>query len=200
MAATRRPMALEELAEAISIRPDDETWHDCQRRLPNDYTKMIENCGNLVIISDSDHFVQFAHGSVLQFLKHLSQQGDQYHTQFCINMCQADLDATRVCLTYLNLGQLQTQLTTKPQATTKTFLSSPMSQWVPTMTGLHRGGGTVSDFLFNQYLRFGSRDARESDIQNLLLPQPGIQSPIVTCGECELQRQVSKCNSTSRSM
>ncbi len=111
IAAAKRPLTLNELAEAISITPGDTTWSNT--KLVNDVSKFLESCGSCIIVDEELSTVHFAHSSVKRHL--LSQPTDldiQYNVHhYHISSSQADKNLGKIIVTYLNLDVLSTQLT-----------------------------------------------------------------------------------------
>ena len=107
VSAARRPLTLEELREAISIEPGNQTWNTA--RIVNDVRKLLGCCGSLVIVDEEFSTVQFAHSSVKQHLEAFPTQNDisEYH----INTTTADILMGEIVVTYLNLDVLQNMLT-----------------------------------------------------------------------------------------
>lgn len=105
MTAAQRPLTLEELREAVSIKPGETSWDASQ--LVNDMlSTLLDSCGSLVMIEEEDLSVHFVHQSVKQHL--FSESTDsKYH----IRMKDADLYLGDVIVTYLNYNAFDRQLT-----------------------------------------------------------------------------------------
>jgi ankyrin repeat protein len=106
VAASERPLRLEELREALSIEPGETVFN--HHRVINDMRKCMGMCGSLLLIDEEDFTVHFAHHSVKQYLFATSTDPvtQQYHTDPVL----ADLTMGEICVTYLNLNVFDKQL------------------------------------------------------------------------------------------
>lgn len=59
VATSRRPMLLDELREAIAIKPQQQ--NSDLGRLINDISQVVSWCGNLIVMDEEDGAVQFTH-------------------------------------------------------------------------------------------------------------------------------------------
>ncbi|KAK4947542.1 hypothetical protein LTR10_013487 [Elasticomyces elasticus] len=104
--AARRPLTLEELREALSIVPGVTTWQP--DRLINDIERAIPRlCGSLVIVTEDEGTVHFAHHSVKQ---HLISEAQDTTDLLRIQASQAGSYLGDICVTYLNLNVFETQI------------------------------------------------------------------------------------------
>ncbi|KAL9629213.1 MAG: hypothetical protein Q9164_006976 [Protoblastenia rupestris] len=106
IAVAKRPLTLEELREAISITPLQETW-DAQS-LINNMNKAVAYCKNLIFVDEEHHTVHFTHSSVKQYL--LSRAVEESLGHYFVNLERADADAGAVCVTYLNFPVFNKQV------------------------------------------------------------------------------------------
>lgn len=114
MAAAQRPLTLEELREAVSIRPGETSW-DASKIVNDMLRSLLDSCGSLVAIDEEHLTVHFAHHSVKQHLlsEPLCLEMRKYH----INIREADLYLGDVTVIYLNMGIFDRQLA-KAESTT----------------------------------------------------------------------------------
>ena len=106
IAAARRPLTLNELGEAISIKPGETSWE--KTRIVNDVGKCLQSCGSLIVVDEEFSTAHFAHSSVKQYI--LSEQIDLDVQEYHVNPLQADISLGMRVVTYLNLDVLNTQL------------------------------------------------------------------------------------------
>ena len=106
VAATKRPLHLEELQEALAVelgqtsrRPD---------RFINNMFGLPSSCGDLLMIDEEDLLVRFAHPTIKQFF--LSVSSPPSLANFRFNPLQLDNHLGKVCVTYLNFNDFNTQL------------------------------------------------------------------------------------------
>ncbi|ORY61553.1 uncharacterized protein BCR38DRAFT_373468, partial [Pseudomassariella vexata] len=118
IAASKRPLSLSELREAISVeigqpysRPD---------RLYNDMQNIVSWCENLVQIDEEYELVQFAHHTIRQFF--LKESADSHLAKFHFDSKDTNHHIGEICVTYLNFNDFKTTLTRQPKAT---FLGNP---------------------------------------------------------------------------
>ena len=125
----RRPLSLDELAEAISLEPTDTLWAQCRDRFPNSKPRMIQNCGSLLTVAQTEtsQIVQFAHYTVVEFLQSPAATA---HSGFQILIREANIHIGRLCLMYLSLPDFETQITIAPK---KSALEKSPIGWVPRM-------------------------------------------------------------------
>ncbi|KAJ9609751.1 hypothetical protein H2200_006079 [Cladophialophora chaetospira] len=109
--AAKRPLNAEELREAVSVIPGDTTWNP--NKQINDIQKAITSCGSLLLVDEEDMTVRFAHHSVRQYV--IAAAEDAGRPQNLASHSEADLTMGEICITYLNLGIFDTQLTKSGQ-------------------------------------------------------------------------------------
>jgi ankyrin repeat protein len=112
VAATKRPLSLWELREAIAVRPEDIYLN--RDRLINNPDGIANWCNNLVVMDEEEEIVQFAHHSIQQFL--LSESSDQMTKRFHFSHADADFQAGEICVTYLNFNDFERQLALPPKS------------------------------------------------------------------------------------
>ena len=122
VAAAQRPLTLEELREAVSVKPGETTWDTS--KLVNDMLRVLsDSCGSLVAVDEEHLTVHFAHHSVKQHL--LSEPIESDIRKYHINMDEADLYLGDIIVTYLNFGIFDRELT-KTNTTINYTMNSTM--------------------------------------------------------------------------
>ncbi|KAJ9494026.1 hypothetical protein H2202_010454 [Exophiala xenobiotica] len=106
VAASQRPLTLQELREAASVVPGETVWDP--QRLVNDIQRTVNFCGGLLRVDEEHLTVHFAHHSVKQYLlASCSKTSDcGYHMDASI----ADQAVGEICVTYLHFDHLGAQL------------------------------------------------------------------------------------------
>ncbi|KAI6288058.1 hypothetical protein MCOR27_001082 [Pyricularia oryzae] len=106
VAASKRPLSLEELREALAIYIGQQyTERD---RFYNDMENIASWCGNLVQIDEESKLVQFAHSAVKAFL---SEESSVHNLRgFHLNLRDIDHRLGELCVTYLDLNDFKTTL------------------------------------------------------------------------------------------
>ena len=109
VAVAERPLELEELREVLAVEPGELTLNASD--LVNDISKTLrQSGGSLLTVDEEDSRVSFVHESVRQFFtKEIGE--DSNHSEYRIELEKADLDLGLRCITYLNMGVFNTQLT-----------------------------------------------------------------------------------------
>lgn len=107
VAAAQRPLTLEELREAISVKPGEKSW-DTSKMVNDMFRSLLESCGSLVIVDEERLTIHFAHQSVKQHL--LSGPMDLDMKKYHISMKEADLCMGNIIVTYLNFGIFDREL------------------------------------------------------------------------------------------
>lgn len=97
---------MNELREALSVAPGDTNWKSHNQ--VNDIHHALTCCESLVIVAEEERTVHFVHQSVVQFL--LDQRSPSKALHF--DLAQASLGLGEVCLTYLNYGIFDQDLST----------------------------------------------------------------------------------------
>ena len=98
LAVAKRPLKVEELRTALSLKVGRTTNSDPLDSIENLEYSAVRMCGALVEITD-DGNLQFIHASVKEFLVQQAQENPSNF--FNIDMSQAHLTAARLCLSYL---------------------------------------------------------------------------------------------------
>ena len=106
VSVAKRPLTVEELREALGIRPLQEAWDDSA--FINDMKKAMACCGNLVFIEEEQQTVRFTHSSVKQYL--LSSAVQESFSKYHVDLTKADENAGAICVTYLNLPVFDRQV------------------------------------------------------------------------------------------
>ncbi|XTI86076.1 hypothetical protein V2W45_1230593 [Cenococcum geophilum] len=108
----RRPLLIEELEEAVALKPSDKYLHT-DRIATGAGHNLVGACGNLVTYNRSDRTVTFAHYTVHQFLCHaVRPDGPQKPIWF--ERVNAETEIGRICVAYLSFSDFETQLIKAP--------------------------------------------------------------------------------------
>jgi hypothetical protein len=110
---SKRPLRVDEMQEAIAFTIDDVCWDES--KIPNDMTRLVRACGNLVIINEETMTLQLAHYTVEQYLLTRSAPIGS-PTRFSLQ--QAEIAAAEVCLAYLSFTDFEIQISTYVDDTT----------------------------------------------------------------------------------
>lgn len=164
LTCARRVLSLEEMQEAVAILPADKDLE--KKRIP-DGIQLLRACGSLIIYDPQENTIRFAHYSVQQFLS----APDTFNTipKFHCSQEEADLEASRICMAYLNLPAFQAAVATfKNLSEEETrLLQLPTTKWVPQIAhfsekhpnlwnlfkGISGSGASAPTINFNEYLR-----------------------------------------------
>jgi ankyrin repeat protein len=103
---SKRPLHIDELQEAIAFSISDSFWD--ATKIPNDMSRLIRACGNLVVVDEETSNVNFAHYTVEQYL--LSRPV-LTGSPMPFSLHQANIAAAEVCLAYLSFSDFETQVT-----------------------------------------------------------------------------------------
>ena len=106
VSVAKRPLTVEELREAMAIRPLQQVWDDST--CMNDMKKAVACCGNLIFIEEEQQTVHFTHSSVKQYL--LSSAVQESISKYHVDLEKADEDAGAICVTYLNFPVFNRQV------------------------------------------------------------------------------------------
>ena len=109
VAVAERPLEMEELREILAVEPGEPTLDT--GNLINNVSKTLSQCGgSLLVVDEEDSTVNFVHQSVRQFFtKEIREKS--HLSGYRIDVKEADLDLGLRCITYLNMGVFNTQLT-----------------------------------------------------------------------------------------
>jgi hypothetical protein len=110
---SRRPLRVDEMQEAIAFTIDDVCWDES--KIPNDMTRLVRACGNLVVINEETTTLQLAHYTVEQYLLTRSAP---IGSPIRFSLQQAEIAAAEVCLAYLSFTDFETQISTYVDDTT----------------------------------------------------------------------------------
>ncbi|KAI1418855.1 hypothetical protein F5Y12DRAFT_390745 [Xylaria sp. FL1777] len=117
IAASVRPLFLEEVREAVTIEIDQP--YSKPGRLCNDKNDIVLACQNLVHVDEEDQSIQFAHHSIQQFLVRQPSSYDcpTYRdlAGFFIDVEKADHFIGEICITYLDFNDFKTALSQRAQ-------------------------------------------------------------------------------------
>lgn len=106
VAASKRPMLLPELREAIAIKIGQQ--HSDPTKLYNDMDNIASWCENLVHVEEESQAVQFVHSAVRVFL--VEQLAAHDLTKFQINLDDTEHRLGELCVTYLGFNDFKTTL------------------------------------------------------------------------------------------
>ena len=105
----KRPLSTEELREVLAIGIGELELK--VGGLVNDISKTVAQCGgSLFVIDEEDFTVYFVHESFRQFLTNDIEKQSEI-SRYCIDNEKADLNLGLRCVTYLNMGVYDPQLT-----------------------------------------------------------------------------------------
>ena len=171
VSVAKRPLTVEELREAMGIRPLQEAWDDST--YINDMKKAIACCGNLVFVEEEQQTVHFTHSSVKQFT--LSSAVQESPSKYHVDLEKADEDAGAICVTYLNFPIFNRQIarTTGKTVNTTGITSTVIENSLP----LGQSGNKIALRL----LRSRKADKKSGKSVNRLLEQ--------VAGDTEVYRQ-----------
>ena len=171
VSVAKRPLTVEELREALGIRPLQEAWDDST--YINDMTKAVACCGNLVFIEEEQQTVRFTHSSVKQYL--LSSAVQESLSKYHVDLDKADEDAGAVCVTYLNFPVFSRQVARAPGKSVSTtgITSTVIENSLP----LGQSGNKIALRL----LRSRKQDKKSGKSANRLLEE--------VAGDTEVYRQ-----------
>ncbi|MCJ1348383.1 hypothetical protein MMC31_006614, partial [Peltigera leucophlebia] len=125
VATAHRPLLLEELREAIAVKPL-QPYSD-RERLVNHISQIVSCCENLVVLDEQNRTVQFTHQTVKMFL--LDSFRDQANANFHFEQQETDHYVGEICVTYLNFDDLKRKLIRKgpPLPTPEAILEASLS-------------------------------------------------------------------------
>ncbi|KAF4975580.1 hypothetical protein FZEAL_7652 [Fusarium zealandicum] len=106
VATAYRPLAAEELREALSVVPGNTDWNPA--KLVNDINSTLACCGSLLTVDEEEGTIRLVHHSVKQYL--IGEFHDGAVTSFELE--DANRLMGRIILTYLNYNVFETQLST----------------------------------------------------------------------------------------
>lgn len=138
LVSAKRTLTLEELQEAVAIKFHDRELD--QAAIPN-ASHLIRACGSLVVYDSQENTIQLAHYTIRQFL--LSEPSESEISlnlaDFHFTLHQAGIEAGKICLTYLNFAEFETQIVRRDHLSPSQILllGSPTTGWVPDMVGFN---------------------------------------------------------------
>ena len=106
VAAAKRPLSLSELREAIAVEPG-QTFR-MPDRLINDIFGLLPWCGNLIVVDEEDLIVHFTHFTIKEFFLSVTELPSLVNFRF--DQSQLDHHLGKVCVTYLNFNDFNTQI------------------------------------------------------------------------------------------
>lgn len=160
VAAARQPLALEELREAIAIKPGQTCRNPAA--LVNDINQLIPCCRNLVILDKEENVVQFAHHTIKRFLLESSREASLGNFHF--QLSQANYEIGEVCVTYLNFTDFK-QVVKRPATQSPCIDFSAMLR-----VALSGALGIPMTSRWLSWLQWAQTSDREADIIRRLLP------------------------------
>jgi ankyrin repeat protein len=103
----RRPLAIDEIKEAISISPGDKNLNS--DNITTDDSRIIQACANLVVFDSDDRTIRFAHYSVKEFLL-CAPNHDESISNVHFQLVDAEREAGEICVTYLSFQSFGMQV------------------------------------------------------------------------------------------
>ena len=170
VSVAKRPLTVEELREAMGVRPLQEVWDDST--YINDMKKAIACCGNLVFIEEEQQTVHFTHSSVKHYL--LSSAAQESLSKYHVDIEKANEDAGSICVTYLNFPVFNRQVA---RTTGKSLSATGITS---TVIGNSLPLGQSSNKIALRFLRL-KQDKKSGKSVNRLLDQ--------VAGDTEVYRQ-----------
>ena len=111
LACARRPLRIEEMQEAVAFDQSDKEWD--AEKIP-DADLLLRSCHSLVTRDHDNATVRFAHYTIQQYLVFVSswsspevRKGSAGY-EFEVLLEDAETDAARVCIAYLNFSDFET--------------------------------------------------------------------------------------------
>lgn len=158
VAVAKRPLALEELREAIAVEPGQTTRR--VDRLINNVDRLLAWCGNLIVLDEEEQVIHFAHFTVKEYF--LSSLSPPHLNDFHFQSSKADDDVGRICVTYLNFSDLKRQVVKfqtndfyiDPDAIPKASMTANLNKPLSKLAQM-RKFKTTRDFDVLQQLRCG---------------------------------------------
>ena len=161
VSVAKRPLTVEELREAMGIRPLQKAWDEST--YINDMNKAIACCGNLALIEEEQQTVHFTHSSVKQYL--VSGAIQESRSKYHVDPEKADEDAGAICVTYLNFPVFNRQVarTSGKSVSTRGITSTVIEKSLPL--------GKTGNKLALRFLRSLKQDNKSDKSVNRLLEQ-----------------------------
>lgn len=110
--AAKRPLALEELREAVTIEIGQKKRK--KDHLAHDMSQVVLECGNLLQIAEEEpRQVRFAHGSIHDFI---TKKGPSLRlSSFHVDLKEANHFCGELCVTYLHFSDFSKAITRRQQ-------------------------------------------------------------------------------------
>lgn len=109
IAASYRPLHVEELRVALNVVPGSTSWNSATFPQSNAF-ELVGLCGGTLLeVDEETHCVHFIHHSAALHL--LSNSSSTHINRFHFTASEADLTAGGTCVTYLNFGEFDRRLT-----------------------------------------------------------------------------------------
>ncbi|OAL44712.1 hypothetical protein IQ07DRAFT_235926 [Pyrenochaeta sp. DS3sAY3a] len=169
----RRPLTVQEIEEAIGLDKNDNYLH-FDRVASNSGERLIANCGNLVILNESDSTVAFAHHTVQQYLCSLPSSHPLL-TGDVLSLENANHEIGQICLAYLSFSDFETQLikvATNPvelkKAEDLVWSNVPLGKFIKrTLLSSSKSRESATNIPSEEYIRFPlPTRTQSSDILN----------------------------------
>lgn len=134
----RRPLLLDELKEAITFGPGDQTWDNDKIPVDTNGKRFVQICGNLALLDGKAGTVRLAHHTIKQYLISTPKADGLHRFQF--HLTEAQLYAGEVCVTYLLFSDFETQITRSNarQLATSGILDPAGLSYIPSVLGYGR--------------------------------------------------------------
>jgi hypothetical protein len=130
LAATKRPLTVDELQEVMAVEPYSRASQP--GRFINDFMQIFTWFGGLLIREEINNEVRFAHSTVLQAISDPRQISSQQWAH--IDIHRADVHMGIICTTYLHFDDFKTQLVKRSglqNINSKTMLTASLKATMP---------------------------------------------------------------------
>ena len=151
----RRPLTLEELRKAVSIKPNDLSLDRSKIAAETDGKRFVQCCENLIQYSHNEGEITITHNTVAQFLE-----------KYVLTRRLSEVYVGDICTTYLNFPDFESQVILAHEAQTMRgdVESRSALLGIPRILGI---AGGVYDFLIGLYSRGASRRVPDIDYAEL---------------------------------
>ncbi|KAI9778532.1 MAG: hypothetical protein M1839_008063 [Geoglossum umbratile] len=122
LSCVKRRLRIDELKEVIAFDLGNTPWN--ADKIPNDDSKVINTCANLVTLDETDKSVHLVHHTVREFL-FLKDRQDRWK-EFSFDRERTNLEIGESCVRYLSMTDLQTYQTTKKSKFFRLRITRPL--------------------------------------------------------------------------
>lgn len=131
-----------EMREAIAFTIDDRQYDET--KIPNDLTRLVRACGNLVLIDEGTQEVQFAHYTVQQYFL---EQERAASSSFRITREDADVHRGELCVAFLSFSDFETQVVKHSNTLGSNLAQLESLVTTQTLLPQNSAGASVAKFL-----------------------------------------------------